>query len=108
FQTWAMHANINIGLVGDGGQALGSVGAVQGDARFGDFRIAAALLSPELLGSATPFSFTGTTLSGDLVLNSAAPFSMNGGTPYDLYSVALHEAGHALGLGHAADEYSVM
>src|SRR3954447_9453823 len=36
FQTWAANGNINIGLVGDGGQALGAVGSVQGDARFGD------------------------------------------------------------------------
>ena len=42
FQTWAVHANINIGLVADGGQALGAPGAVQGDARFGDIRVAAA------------------------------------------------------------------
>src|SRR5215210_4685688 len=42
FQTWAVNANINIGLVADGGQALGTVGAVQGDPRFGDARIAAA------------------------------------------------------------------
>src|SRR5262245_10431788 len=33
FQTWAVNANINIGLVGDGGQALGTPGAVQGDSR---------------------------------------------------------------------------
>ena len=48
FQTWAANANINIGLVADGGQALGIVGAVQGDARFGDIRVAAAGLSPEI------------------------------------------------------------
>src|SRR5262245_62047768 len=29
FQTWAVNANINIGLVGDGGQALGTPGAPQ-------------------------------------------------------------------------------
>src|SRR5437660_12272343 len=34
FQTWAMATNVNIGVVNDGGQALGSTGAVQGDARF--------------------------------------------------------------------------
>ena len=38
FQTWAVNANINIGLVADGGQALGSAGRPQGDARFGDVR----------------------------------------------------------------------
>src|SRR5262245_57301026 len=36
FQTWAVNANIDVGLVEDGGQALGAVGAVQWDNRFGD------------------------------------------------------------------------
>ncbi|HEY1190801.1 MAG TPA: matrixin family metalloprotease [Gemmata sp.] len=97
FQTWAVNANINIGLVADGGHALGAVGAVQGDARFGDIRVAAAPLSPDALASTAPFSFTGSTLSGDVVLNSTVPF---GGSGYDLYSVLLHEAGHAFGLDH--------
>src|SRR5262245_15961836 len=42
FQTWAATTNLNVGVVADGGQALGTGGAVQGDGRFGDIRIAAA------------------------------------------------------------------
>src|SRR5262245_2358803 len=41
FQTWAVNANVNIGLVADSGPALGTPGSVQGDARFGDVRVAA-------------------------------------------------------------------
>src|SRR3954453_23505694 len=41
FQTWAVNANINIGLVSDGGQALGVAGQPQHDTRFGDVRIGA-------------------------------------------------------------------
>lgn len=103
FQTWAVNANINIGLVSDGGQALGVVGAVQGDTRFGDIRVAAAGLSPDVLASASPFSFAGSTLSGDVVLNANAPFVLGEGEGYDLYSVMLHEAGHAFGIGHAGE-----
>src|SRR4051812_31799923 len=67
FQTWAAATNLNIGLVPDGGQPLGTVGAVQGDSRFGDIRVAAAPLDAGLLAGAAPFSWSGTTFSGDLV-----------------------------------------
>src|SRR5215813_10600580 len=33
FQTWAVNANLNIGVVADGGQPFGATGAIQGDAR---------------------------------------------------------------------------
>src|SRR5438067_1589277 len=35
FQTWAVNANVNLTVVADGGQAFGTGGAPQGDARFG-------------------------------------------------------------------------
>ena len=45
-------------------------------------------------------------LAGDMHLNADESWSV-GGT-IDLFSVALHEAGHALGLGHSDDPASVM
>src|SRR5436309_3404004 len=44
FQTYASYANLNVGVVADGGQPLGTDGLVQSDARFGDIRITAAPL----------------------------------------------------------------
>src|SRR5262249_35986772 len=55
FQTWAQYANVNVGVVADDGEALGTPGAVQGDARFGDIRVAAAPLAPGTLLTNTPF-----------------------------------------------------
>src|SRR5262245_49764817 len=39
FQTWAENANLNLGVVVDGGHPLGASGLPQGDSRFGDIRI---------------------------------------------------------------------
>src|SRR5262245_885073 len=68
FQAWTVNANINIGVVGDGGQALGTIGEVQGDDRFGDIRIAAMPLPTNTLITNTPFQWSGTTWSGDVVI----------------------------------------
>jgi Matrixin len=109
FQTWAQYANIDIGLVSDGGQPLGATGAVQADSRFGDIRIAAAPEASSLVASAAPFSFSGTTLSGDVVFNSSMPFRIgNSAGAYDVFSTALHEAAHVYGLDHSTDPASAV
>jgi len=99
-QSWAAVSNVNLTIVPDGGEPLGTSGLVQGDPRFGDIRIAAAPMpGPSVVATTVPFSYTGSTWSGDIVLNSDYQFSLgNVAGQENLYSVALHELGHALSL----------
>ncbi|MBY0525463.1 MAG: matrixin family metalloprotease [Gemmataceae bacterium] len=107
-QTWAASANIGISVVTDGGQPLGTAGAIQGDSRFGDIRVAALPLGPDALSSGTPFSPYGGSWSGDILLNSDAHFGIGSTGAPDLYSVMLHEMGHVFGLDDSTDPNSVM
>src|SRR4029077_1470156 len=53
--------------------------------------------------------WTGTTWSGDVVLNSSQPFAIgNQAGRYDLFSVLLHEAGHVFGLDDSTSAGSAM
>lgn len=106
FQTWAVRSNIDIGIVPDSGDPLGIAGKTQGDARFGDIRIAAQSMSAETLAISMPQgpSVSG-TWGGDVLFNSAGQLAAAG---TNLFSVMLHEAGHTLGLEHSPDPPSVM
>jgi hypothetical protein len=96
FQTWASQSNINVGVVADGGEPLGTTGLDQSDPRFGDIRIAAAPLASTAAATAA-FYQEGSTWSGDVIFNSNFSFGTGAGQ-YDLYTVALHEAGHVFNL----------
>lgn len=106
YQAWVKAANLNIAVVGDTGVAIGAVGRWQSDERFGDVRLAGANLGTSVLavGTAADPGLAGTR-AGDVILNTAFRFD---GSPYDLYSVMLHEAGHSLGLGNSGNPNSVM
>jgi hypothetical protein len=99
FQTWSSQTNVNVGVVADGGQALGTSGAVQGDSRFGDIRVAAIPMAAGTLITNTAFQWSGTSWSGDIVINTAYRFNIGGGYgKYDLYTAMLNEAGNVLGV----------
>src|SRR5262245_10265514 len=107
-QTWTAQANINISVVADGGQALGASGLQQRDTLFGDMRVAARDLGPGALAVTAPFDPLGGTRSGDMLLNTGTGVGVGSGAQYDLYTVALQEVGHALGLDNSTDPLSVM
>jgi hypothetical protein len=94
-QAWSQVTNANIGLVSDGAEALGTPGALEGDGRFGDIRIASMPLASTAVATATKFNWSGTTWAGDTLLNSNYPFTIGG--QYDLFTIMLHEAGHIFG-----------
>lgn len=112
FQTWAVNANINIGLVPDRGDDFGAVGLASNDPRYGEFRIG-AFPQTGVLANALPFQQQAGTWSGDVLVNtnvsyflappnSTSPISIptapDGSSKVELGSVLLHEAGNALGL----------
>lgn len=107
--TWENYANINFVLVADSGAPLGTPGNQQNDSRFGDIRIGGYVQPPGQLAFAfAPPPFNGGTNAGDILFNTNMPWNTNGSSSYDLYTVALHEFGHALGLAHNASSTSVM
>ncbi len=117
FQTWSEVADINFGLVADRGDAFGAVGLSSSDPRFGDFRIGALPL-PGVLANAVPGQAVAGTWSGDIFFSTETNWYLaNVGSghsaaaadgAYDLYSVALHEVGNALGLADQTAAGSVM
>ena len=105
FQSWAQHANLNVGVVADGGQAFGTVGNYQGDARFGDVRIAAAPLGADVAAlTVNSVGAISGTWSGDIVLNTSAQLA----NLDQLYNIFAHESGHVFGMPGSTDSASPM
>ena len=105
FQTWAQHANIDIGHVMDDGSELGASWATTGDERFGDIRVAAIPMESDIYATSVPTDeFVDGTWVGDILFNSNADIpSLDA-----LFAVAVHEAGHIFGVEHSNDSNSPM
>lgn len=106
--TWEAVANINISEAPDGAYDFNSPGRPQGDPRFGDIRVGGYSFADDSTTLAQTYypPPDGATAAGDVALNTGMTYHT--GSDYDLYSVLLHETGHALGLDHARAFESVM
>jgi Matrixin/PEP-CTERM motif len=111
--AWAAVANLHFVQVADDGAANGAA-TVSGDIRFGAISFAGPVggvgffppsyFTPAGGGAVT--NLTTDSLAGDVFFNS--DFGPNFAAPGFLYSLALHETGHALGLDHSLVPDSLM
>jgi len=103
FATWAQYTNLTI----TAGKQAGAARAIDVLFATGTHGDAYPFTSVSTLGHAFyPVPENPEPQAGDIHLNDAESWDTTGGI--DLYSVALHEAGHALGLAHSSDPNSVM
>jgi hypothetical protein len=106
-QTWAQETNINFEVVPDDGAPAGSGADEQGDPGFGDIRIGGYNFNDSTLAlTYQPPSSNNFSIAGDLTFNTGQSFNI--GSTYDLYTVAMHEFGHALGLNESSVSDAVM
>jgi hypothetical protein len=108
-QSWAAQTNVNFAVVPDDGSAAGSGSYQQGAPNFGDIRIGGydfGSSSNWLASTFYPPSVNNYSVAGDVAFNTSYGFNI--GSTYDLFTVAEHEIGHALGLACCGTSSAVM
>jgi len=105
----------SLGQVADGNVEFGAAGGQLGDIRIGaiSFGGSLGLLAHSFQPGTEAFLNPGGSIYGDIHLDSDEvwinPADASGTTSgIDLFTVLLHELGHALGLGHSTNSQSVM
>jgi len=108
---WGQHASItNLGQVADSGAQVGAPESLNG--HIGDIRAAGFFFDGPGGGLAHALQpateSMGTTFGGDVHFDIGENWTNGGGGGTDFLTVAIHELGHSLGLGHSSTTASVM